>query len=174
MTWRRRTGWGAALLLALAIPPAHARPDLVVLVRHAEKATEPGPDPALSTAGADRAQALAEVLAELPLRDALVSTYRRTADTAAPTAKAHDLSPRPVAAGSRHAVAVAEAVMAVSGGAVLVVGHGNTLPAVLEALGGPRLPELGHCEFDALWILDLSDKNPGLIRARYGAPNPAC
>lgn len=174
MIRRGWAGWGGALVLSLAIQPAQARPDLVVLVRHAEKAPEPGPDPALSAAGSERAQALSRALAALPLREALVSTYRRTTDTAAPTAKAHGLNPRPVDGGAGHAAAVVDAVTAVSGGAMLIVGHSNTLPAILEALGGPRLPDLEHCEFDVLWILDLRDTNPGLIRARYGAPNPAC
>ena len=51
-------GW----LTSLA-PAALAAPDLVILVRHAEKAAEPGNDPALSPEGAQRAQALADYCA---------------------------------------------------------------------------------------------------------------
>jgi hypothetical protein len=39
------------LLLATLAGPLYAEPPLVVLVRHAEKAAEPGADPGLSPAG---------------------------------------------------------------------------------------------------------------------------
>lgn len=48
----------ACLLTSTPALPAATLPDLVVLVRHAERTTEPAGDPALTPAGEQLAQAL--------------------------------------------------------------------------------------------------------------------
>ena len=57
----------APLLAALLFAPsaASAQPSTVVLVRHAERATAPAPDPVLTDAGAQRAKDLAAIIAAL-------------------------------------------------------------------------------------------------------------
>jgi len=60
-----------------------AQPSLVVLVRHGEKATEGGSDPSLSEAGKARAQALADAMAMTRPNAIIVSSLKRTAETAA-------------------------------------------------------------------------------------------
>lgn len=165
-----------ALLLSLAGPAAQAAPSLVLLVRHAEKASEPGEDPGLSAAGQARAQALATALAEARVGAILTSPLRRTRDTAAPTAAANGLQPQAIGfegGSAAHATAVAAAVRAQDAATVLVVGHSNTVPAILKALGGPALPDFCESSYGLLLVLTLDDGPPRLLRARYGAADPA-
>ena len=56
---------------------------------------------------------------------------------------------------------------------VLVVGHGNTVPAILAALGGPRLPDFCESSYGHLLVLSLGENPPRVLRARYGAADPA-
>lgn len=158
--------------------PAPAEGDrVVVLVRHAEKAAEPGSDPELSEAGKARARALASALEDADI-DAIVTTqFKRTRDTAAPVAKVRGLTPIVVPAGgntAEHAGRVARAVRALPAGSViLVVGHSNTVPAIISALGGPEIPELCESEYAGLFVVVAGGGGPArLIRSRYGAPDP--
>jgi broad specificity phosphatase PhoE len=171
-----------ALLVSCAIavlPGAaivSADPALVILVRHAERAAAPADDPPLTPAGEGRAQALAEVLADTRI-DAIVSTpYRRTRATAAPTAAGRHIDPVIVDASGDTAADVAAVAAAVrarpAGEAVLVVGHSNTVPAIIGALGGPTLPALCNTEYANLFVLVLGPGTPRLIRSHYGTPDP--
>jgi len=162
----------AALLLTTAAlaSPAVAMPDLVVLVRHAERTTEPAGDPALTAAGEQRAQALAQALAGLRVNAIVTTQYRRTRDTAAPLAKALGILPQIIDTKSGHVQAVANAVRE-QAGVVLVVGHSNTVTAVLAALGGPKLPDLCETSFHHVFVLQPAVEPPKSAQFSYGAPS---
>lgn len=154
---------------------AQGRAQVVVLVRHAEKAEAPPDDVALNAEGAERARALAAVLADARVDTIITTEFRRTRDTAAPLAAQLKLTPRVVPAGddtAAHVRAVADAVRAAGGTAVLVVGHSNTVPAVIAALGGPGLADLCETEYAHLFVLHLAPGEPArLIRGAYGVPD---
>jgi hypothetical protein len=60
-----------------------------------------------------------------------------------------------------------------AGGTVLVVGHSNTIPAIVGALGAPRPRDLCDSEYDQLFVVILGDTGPPrLVRSRYGAASP--
>jgi broad specificity phosphatase PhoE len=60
------------------------------------------------------------------------------------------------------------------GETVLVVGHSNTIPAIIGALGGPAMPELCDAEYANLFVLSMPARGrPRLVRASYGAPDAA-
>jgi broad specificity phosphatase PhoE len=146
---------------------------MVVLVRHAERAAEPKDDPGLTEAGAARARALAAALADAGVTAIITSDRRRTRDTAAPLAAARAIAPEIVAAGGNaHAEAVAAAVRTHRDGAVLVVGHSNTVPAIIAALGGPQMPNLCDGAYADLFILTPRTAGASLVRSKYGAPDP--
>ena len=70
-----------------------------------------------------------------------------------------------------HARAVAAAVRA-GGSSVLVVGHSNTVPAIIAALGGPAMEELCDSEYSNLFTLALVPGQPArLVHGHYGAPD---
>lgn len=141
----------------------------IILVRHAEKAAAGGSDPALSPAGEARAQALAAALAKAGITTIFTSPYQRTQRTAQPLAKALGITPQVVDAA---VPAVVSAIQSSQGdGAVLVVGHSNTVPGIIAALGGPVLPELPEERFNQLFVL-LPGSPPRLVQAQYGAASP--
>ncbi|MFG6468646.1 SixA phosphatase family protein [Roseateles sp. BYS87W] len=165
-----------ATLALLAAPAARALPDLVVLVRHAEKATDPASDPGLSDAGQQRAQALADAVRGLRINAVITTQYQRTRATAAPVVQALGLTPQVVETRRGdlpgHVQAVADAVREHTG-AVLVVGHSNTVPALLAALGGPRLPDLCETSFQHVFVLQPGGTAPRWAHWTYGAPSGA-
>ncbi|KQW42742.1 MULTISPECIES: phosphoglycerate mutase family protein [unclassified Roseateles] len=162
----------ACLLTFALAAPAAALPDLVVLVRHAERAAEPAGDPGLTLAGEQRAEALAQALAGLRVNAILTTQFRRTRDTAAPLAKAARLQPQVVdAKGAAHVQTVTDAVRAQTG-VVLVVGHSNTVTAVLHALGGPKLADLCETSFHNAFVLQPGVE-PRWARFSYGEPSAA-
>jgi broad specificity phosphatase PhoE len=176
MTYRRRCRL-AAVLLAVAIPPhLCAQASTVVLVRHAEKATESG-DPELTTVGQARAKDLQVALAAFPVQAIFVSEFRRTLQTATPTAMLLHLVPVAIAVRGdvqTQASATAAAIRQLAPGtAALVVGHSNTIGPIIEALGGPHIGDLCDAEYATILVLELTrTAPPRLLRASYGAPDP--
>jgi phosphohistidine phosphatase SixA len=155
--------------------PSPAPPRLVVLVRHAEKAAEKSDDPALSEAGSARAKALEAALHDAGVTAIVTTQLRRTRETAMPLASARGISPEVVRVGSglsAHVEAVVAAVRRHSGGIVLVVGHSNTIPAIVAALGGPRMPDLCESAYSDIFVIVPGD-DARLVRSRYGASDPA-
>lgn len=166
----------ACLLLLGGAPALAAQASTVILVRHAEKGDTTA-DPPLSAAGEERARALAAVLVRVPLAAIYVSEYRRTALTAAPTATRAGLAPTIVPVRrdpGAQANAIADAVRHLPrSSAALVVGHSNTLPGILRALGGPEIPDLCDAEYATMLVLELpGDGVPArLLRVSYGGAN---
>lgn len=169
-----------ALLLSWAGPAAaQQQPTVVILVRHAEKVAPnpPDGDPELTEAGRARARALADALADAGVDAVITSQWKRTRFTAAPLAEKLGLTPEVVSTSGAQAQpeAVAQSIRANHAGhTVLVVGHSNTIPAVIAALGGPRLEEICDSQYADFFVLVLgAGERPSLIRSTYGAPSPA-
>ncbi|MBV6521552.1 MAG: hypothetical protein MNPFHGCM_01691 [Gemmatimonadaceae bacterium] len=173
-----RTLLGLLALVAVVagagrVPPADT---LVLLVRHAEKSSPSGDVP-LSVVGEERARALVAVAREAGVVAAITTQFQRTQQTAAPTLQALGLSAEVVAASNdiaEHARQIGTMIRErYRGRTVLVVGHSNTVPAIIAALGGPSLPDICDSEYDRLFFLNVSDGSPTrLIQSRYGAPSP--
>jgi len=148
----------------------------VILIRHAEKATPAEENPPLSPAGRARAQALAATLEDSGVTAIVISNLRRTRDTAEPLATARKIVPEIVPVGlgltSAHVAAVVAAVRRHPGEVVLVVGHSNTIPAIIAALGGPHLAELCETQYDRLFVLAPETGGAHLVRSRYGVASP--
>ena len=155
------------LALILSIPLllatyANAAP-VIFIVRHAEKATTGGKDPDLSVEGQKRADALAQILKDSKITAVFVTEFKRTQETAAPTAKAAHVSPTVVPAND--VGALVEKLRALNANA-LVVGHGNTIPNLLRALriATPvSIPEDDYTEIFAVFVSDA----PQLLWLHY-------
>ena len=157
-------------------PERQSPASLVLLVRHAEKAAEPAGDPSLTPAGVTRSQALAAALRDAGVTSIITTQLRRTSETAQPLAKTLGLTPEVVPTNpgglEAHVEAVAAAVRRHAGGVVLVVGHSNTIPAIIAALGGPRLPDICDPIHANLFVLQLGPGEAHLVRSLYGAADP--
>ena len=166
-----------AILLLLAVSPLAAQQraaTTVILVRHAEKATLPAEDPALTAEGQARAQALVAIARDAGVTALITTQFARTRETARPAAEALHITPEIVSAGgAQHAQEVAKAILSGHAGAVvLVVGHSNTIPAIVAALGAPRPPPICDSEYDGLYFVTVPATGVArVIRARYGEPS---
>jgi phosphohistidine phosphatase SixA len=169
-TWAQAAAGAARVRAARPRPPA-----MVVLVRHAEKATAPADDPPLTAEGRERAKALAAALQDARLGAIITTQWTRTRETAAPAADAAHLVPRVVTAGGpveQHAAAVAAAIRHEAGKAVLVVGHSNTVPAIITALTGLHVTPICDAAFDDFFVLVPAGNAWRLVLSRYGAASP--
>lgn len=170
-TFTRRGLLGAGLGLAAGAASARAgegaAPLVVYACRHGEKGTE-GNDPALTEAGAARAETLAAMLRDVPLRAVFSTDTIRTRTTAGPAAKGHSLEV------TTYAPKALLKALGDQGGAVLVVGHSNTIPATLRELGAD-LPATELEGFDDLFVLvKLPAPAPVVLqRLHYGAASGA-
>jgi phosphohistidine phosphatase SixA len=155
------------LSLILSIPLllvtyAHAAP-VVFIVRHAEKASTGDKDPDLSVQGQKRADALAHILKDSQITSVFVTEFKRTQETAAPTARTAHISASVLPANDIGALV--EKLRASNGNA-LVVGHTNTIPDLLKALGittPVSIPEDDYTEIFAVLVGDA----PQLLRLHY-------
>jgi hypothetical protein len=171
----QRVRFGILALIAALLAPqwALSAPAVVILVRHAEKSTTPVNDPVLTTAGKQRAVELAHVVATWTAAGASVKALFAT------EAKRTQLTLAPLAAATGRTVTQVMAVdtaglvaqiLAVNGGVVVVAGHTNTLPAVIQALGGPPGITIAETEFNRLFVVTGAGAHPAMVEMRYGKP----
>jgi broad specificity phosphatase PhoE len=149
----------------------------VIVVRHAEKAAGEGDDPHLSDAGEARAEALARALEGAGVTAVITTQFVRTGETAAPVAREAGVKPEVVPVEwtslSGHAAAVAAAARRHAGGVVLVVGHSNTVPGIVAALGGAMPDAICDSEYDRLDIVTFAEGGGArVIESRYGEATP--
>lgn len=166
---------GIAALITMSPLAAAAQPATVILVRHAEKASATESDPVLSEAGMQRAKDLQVALADAGIGSVITTQLLRTKLTAADVVAAANLTPIVVnAGGATHAANVAAAIKArPAGEVVLVVGHSNTVGAIITALGGPKMANICDSQYSNLYVMQMTGPAPKLIRGNYGKPDPA-
>jgi broad specificity phosphatase PhoE len=131
----------------------------IIVVRHAEKVQGGSADPPLSPAGEARAALLARMLGDTRLPghiDAIyVSPALRNRLTAAPLAARLRLTPSVVASGDSRDLA-RRVMREHSGGRILVVGHVDTVPAIVAALSGAKdVPPIGSEEYGTMYIVTV-------------------
>jgi broad specificity phosphatase PhoE len=150
-----------AAILLFALSTAAASP-IIFVVRHAEKAAD-GNDPDLSAAGQQRAEGLARILKDAEITAIFTTEFKRTQETAAPTAKATKISPTVVPAND--IPAMAEKLRPLKGNA-LVVAHGNTIPDLVKALGIEVPITIPENDYSELFVIIMTEK-PQLLRLHY-------
>lgn len=159
------------------VTPAKGTGSLVIYaVRHAEKAK--GRDPELTGEGKTRADALARVLQHVAIDTVYSSDTKRTRATGAPTAAARSLeitSYKPMGSALPKLLASGK-----GGQTVLVVGHSNTVPALVKAFGldpgvpvDPRHGPLLQGYEDLFMIVATPGAKPFVQRLTYGAESKA-
>ena len=154
--------WLILSILVLMAAAADAVP-VIIVVRHAEKASTGGNDPELSVAGQKRADALARILQDSQITVVFVTEFKRTQQTAAPTARAAHVSPTVVPAGDTPGLV--SKLRALNGNA-LVVGHGNTIPDLVKELGIATSITIPEDDYTEIFVVSLTDP-PQLLRLHY-------
>jgi broad specificity phosphatase PhoE len=161
----------AIVVGSMALPAGAESPLTVFLVRHAEKATNVA-DPPLTDAGRERAESLADLLADAGISTIFTSQYKRTQETAAPLAERLGLTVTVVPA--KDLKALLSKVRALPAGArALIVGHSDTVPALAHRLTGARVAELTDADYDRLYVATCDKGGRGEVAMlRYAACSP--
>lgn len=140
----------ASLALALLAPcAAFAEPSAIYLVRHAEKASD-AKDPDLAPDGQVRAQNIATMLQKTGISHVYSTPYIRTRQTAQPLAQRIGIAVQTYDPAAPKALV--DKVKTLSG-AVLVVGHSNTLPDLVRLFGGSPGADIADTEYDRVYQL---------------------
>lgn len=164
--------WFTLTLAVGLLSAPFASAQTVYVVRHAEKA-DASADPALSPDGLTRASALAASFAA-PVDLILTSPLQRTRMTAGPTAERFSVDVRPVTLEDGVAAHLEETIRRLRGlredQTALVVGHSNTVPLIVRALGA-EADDMADCEYDRLTVLTLNGDGASAAVRRYGAPS---
>ena len=155
----------------------------VFLVRHAEKATTPPKDPPLTEAGKARSNELARILGQAGIKAIYTSQFLRTKQTAEPLAQklritttelSIEADPSDSSMVSEKSIkAITDKIREQNGEAVLVVGHSNTVPAVIKMLGGDTVPVIDEKkEFDSLFVVTVyAEGKAKVVHLKYGSQN---
>jgi broad specificity phosphatase PhoE len=142
------------------------------LVRHAERLDNSANSP-LSTAGFARAIVLCDTLRDKGIDSIFATNFIRTQQTAQPTS---NLLNEPIQiVNAQQTNDLISALKAIRGKDVLVVGHSNTIPVIVEALSGTSV-SLSEDEFDRLFVVTVRRRLSGttrmLLQLNYGVPTP--
>jgi len=147
---------GALLgLLSAFGPSAEAAKQTVILVRHGEKAATADRDPDLSPAGAARAARLPQLLANALPAAVYASEYRRTQQTARPLALAAGVPIRMLPASTAPEDLLKRLCALPDGSTAAVVGHSNTLPALVQAWSGEPAEAIADGDYGRIYVVRL-------------------
>ena len=143
----------------------------VIVVRHAEKASDADDSP-LTEVGTRRAEALARVSEGAGVHAVYSSQFKRNLDTAAPVARRFGVgvTQMPVnlqSPGDYGQTLARDILEKHAGRTVVVVGHANTVGSTVEALT-KRPAQLGDIQYTDLFVVVVTPEGEAkLIRAQY-------
>jgi broad specificity phosphatase PhoE len=148
----------------------------IYLVRHAEKQTNSGNmmsnNPDLTTEGRIRADVLADSLTGKKISAVYSTNFLRTIHTADPTARIKMRDVTIYSDGNK----LLDSLITRKKKGFLVVGHSNTIPAMLEHIGlHPSMHEIPENDFDNLFVVRihwLFGRSMSLKEMTYGKPSP--
>ena len=154
-----------AILAVLSAAPASAQ-EAIFVVRHAER-LDGSTDSPLSAEGQARAARLADQLRDARITAVFATQYVRTADTAKALADRLGLTLQRVPA-AQTADLITKLRALGPNARALVVGHSDTVPKILTALGSTASVTIASDEYDNLFIvLPHGAAPPTVLRLRY-------
>jgi phosphohistidine phosphatase SixA len=157
-----------AVLLLITVASLASAQDVVFVVRHAERADagmkQGMEDPPLSAVGEERAKRLAIILRSADIKQVFASQFKRTQLTAGPLATQEHLEITTVTAKDINALVQK---LSTAKGASLVVGHSDTVPQVLQALGVNDDVKISDQEYDNLFVVVRVGGETKLIKLRF-------
>lgn len=138
-------------LTAFVVLPLQAKDFTLYLVRHAEKVQQK-PDPSLTQCGLFRANQLARLLSLEKLEYVYSTQYKRTRETATPTATDQQLAIKYYAPNALEQFAFQ---LKKQQGNALIVGHSNTTPVLAGLLADAQVPAIPEKEFTMLYQIQF-------------------
>ncbi|MEO8349252.1 MAG: histidine phosphatase family protein [Acidobacteriota bacterium] len=164
----------AVTLLIAGLADAAFGQTAIFLVRHAEKATDANEAGVpLSDAGRARAERLAQVLQNAGISGIYATETDRARQTAEPLARARKLEIRAYAPRNSDGKPAPQLLVDrlkkdAPAGTVLVVGHSNTVPEILAALGHTEKIDIPSTQFDDLFVVvPKATGPPTVLRLKY-------
>jgi broad specificity phosphatase PhoE len=138
----------------------------VFLVRHADR-LDASEDTPLSKGGEARAQLLARLLKDAGVTAIYTSQFQRTIKTAEPLATSLQIKPISIPTGD-NAGLFKRIRTENRADVVLIVGHDNSVPALLKLFGHPVDITIAPTEYDNLFVLVPKESEPPtMLRMRY-------
>ncbi|MCB0517592.1 MAG: histidine phosphatase family protein [Lewinellaceae bacterium] len=143
-----------------------------ILIRHAET-TGTGTNPNLSAEGLARAEELIRILKNVELKAVYSTNYNRTLQTAQLTGGDHGLIVDQYIPSALNSFAD-DVLLNHHGSNVLVVGHSNTTPDLLNVLTGLNsYTDIPEMEYDNLYLVTVFEKGRAeVLHLKYGKPTP--
>jgi broad specificity phosphatase PhoE len=140
----------------------------VILIRHGERnaPTPSNPDPHLDAAGKARAKSLIHVFGQSGIKAIYRSHFARAKETAQPLATHLGLA----AIEMDEALQIRNDILSNhTGQTVLVIGHSDTVPDVINGLVAGNLPIINDSEFDNMFVVKIFGQGrASMTRLKYG------
>ncbi|MGZ4983805.1 MAG: phosphoglycerate mutase family protein [Chthoniobacterales bacterium] len=154
-----------AAVLSLASIQLISAQSTIFFVRHAEKAQDgDAKDPDISEIGRARAEALAKTLKDARITAIYATEFKRTQQTATPLAHASHVEVTIIPAKETEELI---AKLKAAKGNALVVGHSNTLPDIMKALGVSDSISIADNDYDDLFVISTETQPPQLLHLHY-------
>jgi phosphohistidine phosphatase SixA len=164
-------------LLALSVffstTNVSAQDQTVLLIRHAEKALNGGTDPDLSEQGQQRAIHLVELLKASKPAAIYTTQYQRTQQTGQPLATALNIPLTIITIDKSNtdeypAILLERICVLPKGSNALVIGHSNSIPAIVEAWTQEPVKPIADNEYDRLFLIRMNNcQIIGSMEIRY-------
>ncbi len=151
--------------VVLVTSAAHAQQAVTtfIVVRHAEKSmTESSSDPSLAPEGTERASNLAALLKEVNVSAIYSTNYKRTRSTVGPIAEAKSIAIQDYK--SLKEAELDEMIKKYSGGTIVIAGHSNTVPGIVNLLiGKEQYKNLDDSNYSSLFIVSLTERGKASV-----------
>ena len=128
-----------------------------IVVRHAEKGKDDPKDPTLSPEGTERSERLAKMLRDVPVMAIYSTNYKRTKNTVAPLASQKGIEVQTYE--SFKESAIDELIKKYRGGTIVISGHSNTVPGIVNLLvGGSHYKDLDESNFSTMFLVTVVER----------------
>lgn len=135
---------------------SESRVSTIILLRHAEKGEDGTADPSLSDKGQQRAALLAHFLKYVAIDAFYATPYKRAIETITPLAKAQGKEVLTYNPADRNSIAAM--IRAGKGKRMVIAGHPNTVPPLVNALiGKNEFANMDEQDYGKIWFLVFKD-----------------
>lgn len=138
----------------------------IYLVRHAEK-VDSSSNSDLTDLGKQRARTFAQLLQGAEVSHVFSTPYLRTRSTAEPTALDHQLSIEEY--DPNNGAELVEQLRTLAG-TILVTGHSNTIPGLVNLLTGENFDNLDERVFDKVYVVTLENGSYSKLEIFHSNP----